>query len=75
MVIRTATIKDLPAINEIYNLAIPSGISTADTESITMKERKKWFKKHKPEKYPVFVAELDDKVVGWISLGAHHGGR
>ena len=74
-VIRPATYDDLEFINEIYNLAIQSGISTADTEAITMKERKRWFKKHKPDQYPVFVAEQDGRVVGWISISAYRPGR
>jgi len=72
--IRLATYRDLESINEIYNLAIPSRISTADTELITIKERKRWFKKHKPDKYPVYVAEMDSRLVGWITLGPYRPG-
>lgn len=75
MVIRLSSESDLVQINEIYNFAIPSGISTADTEAITLKERKRWFKKHKPDQYPVFVAEQDGQVLGWISLSAYRPGR
>jgi len=73
--IRPATHNDLESINTIYNLAIPSGFSTADTEPITMRERVKWFKKHIPDRYPVFVADVDQKVVGWICLSPYREGR
>jgi phosphinothricin acetyltransferase len=75
MNIRLANKNDLRSINEIYNMAIPTGISTADTEPVTLKERKRWFRKHRPEKYPIFVAERNREVVGWISLGPYRPGR
>lgn len=75
MKIRLANRKDLIQINEIYNQSIPSKSSTADLDPITIEERQKWFKQHNNYKYPVFVAELGDKISGWISLSPYRPGR
>ncbi|MFC2110934.1 GNAT family N-acetyltransferase [Bacteroidota bacterium] len=75
MKIRLANIKDLSQINDIYNLAIPSKKSTAHTCAISIDERQEWFKEHKDVKYPIFVAESNEKIIGWISLSPYRCGR
>lgn len=75
MKIRIATKKDLRDINEIYNQSIPSRRSTADTEPVNMKERERWFREHKPETYPVMVAETDHGIMGWIAFTPYRPGR
>ena len=72
---RVAAIDDLPAIIEIYNQAVPSHRSTARTDPVTVDERKSWFQEHQPDKYPIFVAELDGRVIGWCSLSVYRPGR
>lgn len=67
MNIRHANSDDLLSINEIYNESIPYHRSTADTIPYTMEERIDWFRSHNPDEYPVFVAELDGRVVGYVS--------
>ena len=73
--IRIAEPRDLPEIVEIYNQAIPSFRSTARTMPVSIEERKTWFDEHDPHKHPIFLAELDDRVVGWCSLSAYRPGR
>lgn len=34
-----------------------------------------WFVEHTSDKYPIFVSEVDNKVVGWISLSPYRYGR
>lgn len=75
MLIRLAHLEDLPLIVDIYNQSIPSQRSTADTEPVTVESRKNWFLEHIPEKYPIFVAEMDGSVAGWCSLSAYRPGR
>jgi phosphinothricin acetyltransferase len=75
MNIRLAQRKDLAAINEIYNQAVRKKYCTADLDEITISERKLWFEAHEPQKYPVFVAEKDNIIVGWLSFSPYRPGR
>lgn len=67
--LRDARELDLPEIVEIYNSTIPSRIVSADTEPVTVEQRTGWFREHDPRRRPLWVAELDGRVVGWLSLG------
>jgi len=73
--IRIAEFADLPAIVTIYNQAVPTHRSTANTAPVTVEGRKAWFQEHEPHKYPIFVAEFDGQVVGWCSLSVYRPGR
>jgi L-amino acid N-acyltransferase YncA len=75
MKIRIAQQADLAQIVEIYNQAVASRAATADLDPIEPGDRVQWFEEHAPEKYPVYVAEVDDKVVGWCSLSPYRRGR
>lgn len=68
MAIREAVSSDLSSIVSIYNAAVASGISTAETEPVTMKSRMSWFDAHDPRRYPIWVMEKDLDVVAWASL-------
>ena len=74
MKIRFASPEDLPTIVEIYNQSI-SKRSTADLSPVRPEERTDWFAQHNRGKYPIFLAEVDDKVVGWCILTAYRPGR
>ena len=67
--IRRARLEDLPVITEIYNDAIIKTVATFDTKPKSIEEQKEWFEKH-GERYPILVAEMNNKVVGWASLTA-----
>ena len=73
--IRTAEITDLSKIVAIYNQAVPTRQSTANTIPWTVEGRTPWFMDHQPDRYPIFVAEVDDQVVGWCSLSVYRPGR
>ena len=73
--IRLAQIDDLPAIVDIYNQAIPSQQSTGDTQPLRVEDRVTWFREHRAEKHPIFLAEVDGQVIGWCSLSAYRPGR
>ncbi|MEB3356854.1 MAG: GNAT family N-acetyltransferase [Synechococcales bacterium] len=70
--IRDAVEADLSAIVDIYNSTVPSRRITADTEPVSIESRFAWFEAHSPHDYPIWVAEQDDQVVGWISLQPFH---
>jgi phosphinothricin acetyltransferase len=69
--IRPATLSDLPRIVDIYNTSIPGRLATADTEPVTVEDRRPWFEKHGPRR-PIWVAE-QDVVLGWASLTDFYG--
>ncbi len=65
--IRPATESDQQAIMEIYNDAVQNTTATFDTEPRSLQNQLEWFRKHK-KNHPVFVAEENNRVVGWASL-------
>lgn len=75
VIVRQAKQKDLPAIVEIYNQAIATKISTAETLPVTDEDKQLWFDEHADEKFPLLIAEYNKEVTGWISLSAYRKGR
>ena len=75
MRVRDARESDLPEIVEIYNSTIPSRMVSADTEPATVEQRRGWFREHDPSRRPLWVAEADGRVIGWLSLGDFWDGR
>lgn len=75
MHIREATEADLPAIIDIYNQSIPGGWSTADTKPITVADRVEWFRKFDLTWRPIWVVEVDGRVVATAYLSSFYGGR
>ena len=69
--IRLAKNNDLEAINEIYNFYVLNSTCTYQTEPETMEDRRKWFSAHE-KLHPIFVAEREQKIVGWASLSKFH---
>ena len=68
MIIRDAAEADLPAIIEIYNAAIATRISTALFDPVSVEERLPWFHRHSPDEFPLWVAESDGRIAGWLSF-------
>jgi L-amino acid N-acyltransferase YncA len=73
--IRLAQLDDLPAIVDIYNQSIPSKQSTGDTQPLRVEARITWFREHRPDAHPIFVAAVGGEVAGWCSLSAYRPGR
>ena len=73
MPIRHATPADLPAIVAIYNAAIPGRLATADTDPVTVEQREDWFSAFNPQSRPIWVFELDGRIVGWLGLRSFYG--
>jgi L-amino acid N-acyltransferase YncA len=70
--IRLAAEGDLPRIVAIYNASIPGRLATADTEPVSVEERRPWFEKHGPRR-PIWVDERGGEVAGWASLSDFYG--
>jgi phosphinothricin acetyltransferase len=73
--VRNATEADLPAIVDIYNQSIPGGWSTADTTPVRVEDRVEWFRKFDTDRRPIWVAEVDGQVMGWVGLSSFYYGR
>jgi phosphinothricin acetyltransferase len=68
--VRAATPADAAAIAEIYNQGIADRVATYETEPRSAEERRAWLESL-GGRYPVVVAEADDRVVGWAAAGAY----
>lgn len=73
MILRDAAAADLPRIIDIYNTAIPGRLATADTEPITVASRIPWMREHDSARHPLWVAQLDGRVEGWLSFQPFYG--
>ena len=71
--IRPATEADLPAIVAIYNASIPGRRATADTTPVSVDERRDWFASFEPARRPIWVAEAEGNVAGWLGLRSFYG--
>lgn len=73
VVVRDAVIDDLPSIVDIYNSTIKGRMVTADLEDVTVESKKEWFCGHNPDKRPMWVAEYNGRVAGWLSFQSFYG--
>ena len=70
---RLATRGDLPRIVEIYNSTVASRDVTADLEPVSVDSRIAWFEAHSPEHRPLWIAEIDAGIAGWLSFSSFYG--
>ena len=73
--IRFAKNTDLPCVVAIYNQAIKSKCATGDTKEFCVDDRVEWFEKFENNTYPLYIAEIESKVVGYCSLSPYRQGR
>lgn len=73
--IRFANISDLPSIVDIYNQAIRSKSATGDMDEFSVENRINWFNKFDADRYPIYVAEQNNTVVGYSTLSPYREGR
>ena len=73
MLVRNATLEDLPKIVEIYNTTIASRIVTADINLVTIEEKTNWFQQHLPESRPLWLIEDVNNIIGWCSFQDFYG--
>lgn len=73
--IRKAKITDLTRLTEIYNQAIITQKCTCDTQTFTVQERQQWFNEHQSHRFPIWVCEIEGKVVGYSYISPYRSGR
>jgi L-amino acid N-acyltransferase YncA len=69
VVVRDATVDDLPATLEIYNELIDSTTGAWTEQPQTIAERRAWFDEQLRRGFPTLVAEDGGEAVGMTSLG------
>lgn len=69
--IRLAVRSDLPSLVSIYNQAIALHMVTADTIPFTEHGRIPWFENHASNKHPIYVREINNGVVGYLSVSSY----
>jgi len=65
--IRSAIMGDMYDINRIYNESVMQSTSSFDLEPVPLEDRQRWFLTH-GDAYPIIVAVIENKIVGWGSL-------
>ena len=71
--LRDAVEGDLPAIVAIYNATIAGRVVTADLDPVSIESRLAWFRAHNPARRPLWVAEDDAAMLGWLSFSDFYG--
>jgi L-amino acid N-acyltransferase len=67
--IREAIEADLPQLLTIYNEIILNTTAVYDYEPHTMEMRRQWFEAKKLQGFPVFVADENERILGFSSIG------
>lgn len=70
MIIRFAQEKDISGILEIFNDALINTTAVYFYKPATYEEQLQWYNHKIEESYPVFVAQVDDQIVGYASYGS-----
>jgi phosphinothricin acetyltransferase len=73
IMLKNASIEDLPMIVDIYNSTVPSRMVTADTEPVSVSDRLGWFTDHNPNNRPLWLIQYGGEVCGWVSLQSFYG--
>ncbi len=67
--IRDADFTDLPQILDIYNEVIEHTTAVFSYEKHTLAMREEWFQSRQHAKFPIFVAEDKNEILGFSSYG------
>jgi len=66
--VRDAREDDIPHIADIYDHEVAATTTTLDTQPMSLEERAAWFSRRDWARYPVAVAEIAGRVVGYGEL-------
>ncbi len=69
--IRKAKTEDIPALLEIYNYEVRSGVATLDINEKTIEQWTEWFNKHNIKNHPLIVLEEKGVIKGYASLSSY----
>ena len=72
MLVRDAVASDLPGIVAIYNSTVALRTVTADVDPVTVQSREAWFAEHGPDRHPLWIAERDGEMLGWLSFSSFY---
>jgi phosphinothricin acetyltransferase len=75
MNIRKAKLEDIDSINNIHNQTINEKFKVAYLEPWTNDMMLEWFKEHNNKEYPVYVAEINNTVTGFVYINSYRSGR
>jgi phosphinothricin acetyltransferase len=75
MNIRDAKTEDVERINNIHNQSILEKFKVAYLTPWTNDNCFEWFKEHNRKEYPIFVAEIDNTVIGFVYINPYRPGR
>jgi phosphinothricin acetyltransferase len=75
MIIRDAKAEDVERINDIHNQAILEKFKLAYVTPWTKERCLEWFREHDRKTYPVYVAETDSVVTGFVYISPYKPGR
>lgn len=73
--VRLAQKKDYQRILDILNMSIKERRVTALLTPVTLRSRQSWFKEHSDGEHPIYVAQKDGVVAGWMAVTAYRSGR
>ncbi len=71
MIIRKAELKDLGALLDIYNYEVINGTATFDIVPKNLDEWQIWFQNHSSTHHPLYVAEIDNRIGGYVTLSSY----
>jgi L-amino acid N-acyltransferase YncA len=73
--VRDASLDDLEEIVGIYNSTVPGRMVTADTETVTVEDKLKWFYDHNSTTRPLWMVEEigSARALGWVSFQSFYG--
>ena len=69
--VRPATTQDAAEIARIYLQATQDNLATFENFLVTAEQQARWVNEH-AGKYPLLVAELSGRVLGWAALSPYH---
>lgn len=75
MTIRFALSSDLASVVNIYNQAIRAKGACGDFHEVEVEDKREWFHGYSKNSYPMYVAEMENKVVGYCTLSPYRAGK
>lgn len=73
IVVRDATVADMPAVSGLYNAGIGSTTVAWTETPESPVDRVRWFEQQRHDGFPVLVADSLDEIVGFTAYGSFRG--